>query len=134
MLGAEGSGALGSSFRMVEVMAPTCEHVACQRSRDQQIGFEPWQDLVRPIAAGRRRIAREYRALRARRRSPRSPLTESLPGDGLTWFGTNGRELTGEEASDPGLSAFAALMRFASPREDPEPGLEQPLLALLRFA
>jgi isoamylase len=80
------------------------------------------------------RIAREYRALRAPQGAPRSSLPDALPGEGLAWFDSNAREMTSEQASAPDLSAFAVLMRCAAPREDPERGVEQPLLLLVNAA
>jgi glycogen operon protein len=77
------------------------------------------------------RVSREYRALHSRQRSARTLLPESLPSDGLVWFGADGREMTREESSESDLSAFAVLMRAASPVVDPVDAFGKPLLLLV---
>jgi isoamylase len=77
------------------------------------------------------RIARDYRALRSRQGPRRGLLPDALPSDGLVWLGADGREIFSEKTVDADLSAFAILMRSASPTADPSDVYEKPLLLLV---
>jgi glycogen operon protein len=77
------------------------------------------------------RISREYRALRESHRPVRGALPDTQPSDGLVWFGADGHELTSEDMNDPSLSAFALLLRVASPPAEPAMAPEKPVLLLV---
>ena len=63
------------------------------------------------------RIAREHPSLRGQ--LGRGPLPGARPADGFVWFGTDGRELGGDDFGAPELRAFGVSIRPAAPLREP---------------